>query len=112
MKHTPHGYWLEEAGESAAAPPLAADLSADVVVIGGGYTGMWAAWHLKAMEPAARVVLLEASTCGGGPSGRNGGFCNLMWFSLQNMRERWGDAAAVSVAVASKVAVNGVGEFC
>ena len=112
MKHTPFGYWLEEAGEPAAAPPLAADLSADVVVLGGGYTGMWAAWHLKALEPDARVVLLESSTCGHGPSGRNGGFCNVMWFSLQNMRERWGDAAALAVAEASREAVFGVGEFC
>ena len=112
MKHTPHGYWLEEAGDPAPAPPLAADVAADVVVLGGGYTGMWAAWHLKALEPAARVVLLEASTCGHGPSGRNGGFCNVMWFSLQNMRERWGDAAAVAVAEASRESVQGVGEFC
>ena len=112
MKHTPYGYWLEEAGECVAAPPLTADVTADVVVVGGGYTGMWAAWHMKALEPDARVVLLEATTCGRGPSGRNGGFCNVMWFSLQNMRERWGDAAAVAVAVASREAVEGVGEFC
>jgi glycine/D-amino acid oxidase-like deaminating enzyme len=112
MKHTPYGYWLEEAGECVAAPPLEGDRAADVVVIGGGYTGMWAAWHLKALEPETRVVLLEASTCGRGPSGRNGGFCNVMWFSLQNMRERWGDAAAVAVAEASREAVRGVGEFC
>ncbi len=112
MKHTPHGYWLEEAGELAPAPPLAADVAADVLVLGGGYTGMWAAWHLKALEPAARVVVLEASTCGDGPSGRNGGFCNVMWFSLQNMRERWGDAAALAVAEASRESVKGVGEFC
>jgi glycine/D-amino acid oxidase-like deaminating enzyme len=112
MKHTPFGYWLEEAGECVAAPPLAADVSADVLVVGGGYTGMWAAWHLKALEPEARVVLLEATTCGRGPSGRNGGFCNTMWFSLENMRERWGAAAAVAVAEASRQAVAGVGEFC
>jgi glycine/D-amino acid oxidase-like deaminating enzyme len=73
---------------------------------------MWAAWHLKALEPAARVVLLEAATCGRGPSGRNGGFCNVMWFSLSNMRERWGDEAAVAVARASREAIDGVGSFC
>ena len=48
MKHTAHGYWLEEAGTVEPAPPLAGDRDADVVVVGGGYTGMWAAWHLKA----------------------------------------------------------------
>jgi hypothetical protein len=46
MKHTPHGYWLEEAGEIAPAPALAGERAADVVVVGGGYTGMWAAWQV------------------------------------------------------------------
>ena len=81
MKHTPHGYWLEEAGAVAPAAPLEGDIDADVVVIGGGFTGLWAAWHLKQLEPEARIVLLEADGCGRGPSGRNGGFCNVMWFS-------------------------------
>ena len=83
-----------------------------MVVVGGGYTGMWAAWHMKQLEPEARVVLLEADRCGYGPSGRNGGFCNVMWFSLPNMRERWGDAEALAVARAAEEAVVGIGEFC
>jgi len=112
MKHTPHGYWLEEAGEVAPAPALAGERAADVVVIGGGYTGMWAAWQLKRLEPGARVVLLEAEVCGSGPSGRNGGFCNVLWFSLANMRRRWGDAAALDVARAATEAVRGVESFC
>lgn len=112
MKHTRHGYWLEELGAVEAVTPLEGELRADVVVLGGGYTGMWAAWHAKALEPEARVVLLEAGTCGHGPSGRNGGFCNVMWFSLPNMRERWGDEAALAVARAAEDAVSGVGRFC
>ncbi len=82
------------------------------MIVGGGYTGMWAAWHVKQLELGARVVLLEADRCGYGPSGRNGGFCNLMWFSLPNMRERWGDAEALAVARAAEAAAVGVGEFC
>jgi glycine/D-amino acid oxidase-like deaminating enzyme len=112
MKHTPHGYWLEEAGEVAPLPELIGDKSADVVVIGGGYTGMWAAWHLKKLEPNASVVLLEGDVCGRGPSGRNGGFCNSMWFSLPNMRARWGDGGAPAVARAARDAIDGVEEFC
>lgn len=84
----------------------------DVVIVGGGYTGMWAAWHVKRLEPGAEVVLLEADRCGYGPSGRNGGFCNVMWFSLPNMRARWGDAEALAVARAAEDAVGGIGEFC
>jgi glycine/D-amino acid oxidase-like deaminating enzyme len=113
MKHTPHGYWLEEAGAVAPAPPLDGNRDADVVVIGGGFTGLWAAWHVKRLEPEARVVLLEADEhCGRGPSGRNGGFCNVMWFSLPSMRERWGDDAALAVARAAERSVGEIGEFC
>ncbi len=112
MKHTAHGYWLEEVGGIEPTPGLVGERSADVVVIGGGYTGMWAAWHIKALEPGADVVLLEAGVCGRGPSGRNGGFCNVMWFSLPNMRERWGDEAALAVARASSEAVAGIEAFC
>jgi glycine/D-amino acid oxidase-like deaminating enzyme len=112
MKHTPHGYWLEEAGDVRPAAPLEGERSADVVVIGGGYTGMWAAWRIAEMEPGASIVLLEADSCGRGPSGRNGGFCNVMWFSLPNMRRRWGDAAALDVARASQEAIDSIGSFC
>jgi glycine/D-amino acid oxidase-like deaminating enzyme len=113
MEHTAHGYWLEEAGTVEPAPPLRGERDADAVVVGGGYTGMWAAWHAKALEPEARVVLLEgAELCGRGPSGRNGGFCNVMWFSLPGMRERWGTEAALAVARAAEDAVAGIGEFC
>jgi glycine/D-amino acid oxidase-like deaminating enzyme len=112
MKHTPHGYWLEEAGPVEPAAPLSGERDADLVVVGGGYTGMWAAWHAKALEPEARVVLLEAKTCGHGPSGRNGGFCNVMWLSLPNMRDRWGPEGALGVARGARAAVRGIGDFC
>ncbi len=112
MDHTAHGYWLEETGRVSPAPELVGERSADVVVVGGGYTGMWAAWQIKRLEPDAEVVLLEADACGNGPSGRNGGFCNVMWFSLQNMRARWGDAAALALARAAEQGVAGVESFC
>jgi glycine/D-amino acid oxidase-like deaminating enzyme len=112
MKHTAHGYWLEEAGEVAALSELVGERRADVVVIGGGYTGLWSAWQLKRLEPNASVVLLEGDVCGHGPSGRNGGFCNSMWFSLQNMRRRWGAEPALAVARAARDAVDGVEAFC
>src|SRR4051794_41863581 len=72
MHHDAHGWWIAEAGEPPRLAPLAGDTSADVVVIGGGYTGLWAAWHLA--EAGATAIVLEAGRCGHGPSGRNGGF--------------------------------------
>jgi len=113
MQHTRLGYWIEEAGEVEPRPALDGPREADVVVAGGGYTGMWTAWYARQLEPEARVVLLESeSLCGWGPSGRNGGFCNAMWFSLATMRERWGDAPALRVAQAAEQAVARIGVFC
>lgn len=111
--HTRLGYWVEEAGDVAPLAPLAGDRSADVVIIGGGFTGLWTAWYVRLLEPGARVILLESeAVCGRGPSGRNGGFCDSMWLSLPSMRERWGDAAALAIAKASSEAVTRIGAFC
>src|SRR6476469_4072201 len=112
VKHTAFGFWLEEAPGVEPAAALVGTHEADVVVVGGGYTGMWAAWHIKQLEPEASVGLLEAGRGGFGPSGRNGGFCNVMWFSLPNMRQRWGDAEALAVARAAEGATAAIGEVC
>ncbi|MGN6254610.1 MAG: NAD(P)/FAD-dependent oxidoreductase [Solirubrobacterales bacterium] len=113
MRHTRLGYWIEEAGEPEPRPSLTGDLAADVLVLGGGYTGMWTAWYARQLEPEARVVLLEAEpVCGHGPSGRNGGFCNAMWFSLASMRDRWGDEGALATAHAAQEAVGRIERFC
>ena len=111
-RHDAHGYWLREAGRPEPTAPLHGEHSADVVVIGGGYTGLWTAWHIKRLEPEANVVLLEAGRCGEGPSGRNGGFCNSMWFHLPALRDRFGDDAAITFARAAQESVHEVGRFC
>ncbi len=93
-----------------ARPPLDGSIDADVVVIGGGFTGLWTAWDL--VEAGARVVLLEAGVCGHGPSGRNGGFCESMWLSAAALRRRFGDAGARALLDASSAAVTEVGDWC
>jgi glycine/D-amino acid oxidase-like deaminating enzyme len=113
MRHTRLGYWIEEAGTVAPRPRLTGRREADVLIVGGGYTGMWTAWYARQLEPEARVVLLEAEeVCGSGPSGRNGGFCNAMWFSLASMRDRWGAEGALATAHAAQAAVDRIGQFC
>jgi glycine/D-amino acid oxidase-like deaminating enzyme len=52
------------------------DISADVAIVGAGYTGLWTAYYLKRNRPSLDVVVLEAETAGYGASGRNGGWCS------------------------------------
>jgi glycine/D-amino acid oxidase-like deaminating enzyme len=115
VRHTRYGWWLEDAQADARvepAPPLERDEIADVVVVGGGYLGLWTAWQLKELEPELDVVVLEAGLAGHGPSGRNGGFVSTLWDDLPTLRERAGDAAAVAVCRASEAAVTGIGAWC
>lgn len=83
---------------SVAAPrtPLDRDVDADVIVVGGGYTGLWSAYYLAAARPDCRVVVLEAETVGFGASGRNGGWCSaLLPMGADAIAERHGHDAAV-----------------
>ena len=55
--------------------PLRGSHKADVAIIGGGFTGLSSAYHIRKKFPEKRIVLLEGACCGYGASGRNGGFC-------------------------------------
>lgn len=112
MRHTRYGWWLEDAGPIEAAAPLASDTTADVVIVGGGYLGLWSAWQLKQLEPELDVVILEAGLAGHGPSGRNGGFVSTIWDDLPTLRERFGDARAVEACRASERGVHGIAGWC
>jgi glycine/D-amino acid oxidase-like deaminating enzyme len=70
----PRSFWLADLPERPAHDPLTGSTDADLCIIGGGYTGLWAALAAKAADPARDVILLEATRCGNGASGRNGGF--------------------------------------
>lgn len=70
-------FWYATDRTAPATPPrapLTADATADVVVVGGGYTGLWTAYYLKTSAPDLRVTVLEQKFCGYGASGRNGGW--------------------------------------
>jgi glycine/D-amino acid oxidase-like deaminating enzyme len=117
---TRRSWWLREAlaAESAAAPhlataapPLQGTTTADVVIVGGGYTGLWTALRATELEPGARVVLVEADICGGGPSGRNGGFVTNWWDEYPTLLERYGPDGARAMGDAMEAAVDTVGAF-
>ncbi|HEX6491156.1 MAG TPA: FAD-binding oxidoreductase, partial [Gaiellaceae bacterium] len=104
-------WWPEEAPPAEPQPALAGELEADVAIVGGGYTGLWTALALHELEPAAMIVVLEASECGQGPSGRNGGFLHGYWSALDRLRHSFGDGGALAVAGAASAIIPGVREF-
>jgi glycine/D-amino acid oxidase-like deaminating enzyme len=108
--------WLQEAlreeGDDGKSPELVEDVEADFCIVGGGYTGMWAALRLKELQPDASIVLLEADICGGGPSGRNGGFALSWWPKIETLRKRVGKEEAHRLAKASEDAIAEIGAFC
>ncbi|WP_051387897.1 NAD(P)/FAD-dependent oxidoreductase [Saccharopolyspora rectivirgula] len=71
----PEPYWLARTPRPQPASALTRPVRADLLIVGGGYTGLWAALQAKERDPGADVVLVEARECGWAASGRNGGFC-------------------------------------
>ncbi|MGW1500792.1 NAD(P)/FAD-dependent oxidoreductase [Streptomyces mirabilis] len=67
-------FWYADDGLPEPREPLPGDANADVVIVGGGYTGLWTAYYLKKAAPFLRVTVLEQKFCGYGASGRNGGW--------------------------------------
>jgi len=108
-------WWLREALDAdpgEPAPPLDRDARADVVILGGGFTGMWTAFFLTEAEPGIDVVVLEQDICGGGPSGRNGGFVNSWWSALGELCARYGDEATLRLCEIGEESVRAIGRFC
>ncbi|MEH0822498.1 MULTISPECIES: NAD(P)/FAD-dependent oxidoreductase [unclassified Micromonospora] len=71
----PVSYWLDRPARPDPLPPLAGSHTADLLVVGGGYAGLWTALLAKEADPDRDVLLVDAGTCGWAASGRNGGFC-------------------------------------
>ncbi|MDX6485541.1 MAG: hypothetical protein QOF43_694 [Gaiellaceae bacterium] len=110
-------WWLEDAlaaeGGVAPAPPLEGDATADVAIVGGGYTGLWTALALRERDPSLRVTLVEAEICGYGPSGRIGGFLHGYWAALSSVLPLLGEEAALRLCAAGEriiPAVRALGE--
>ncbi len=108
-------WWLREAlatEEPRPCPPLTSNVDADVVIVGGGFTGMWTAYFLTEAKPDLGVVVLEQDICGGGPSGRNGGFASGWWDELDGLVTLYGAEGAVKACRAVSSSINAIGGFC
>ena len=71
----PAVYWTDRPDAPDVAAPLVGSASADLVIVGAGFTGLWAALQAIESDPSRRIVVLEAEVAGFGASTRNGGFC-------------------------------------
>jgi glycine/D-amino acid oxidase-like deaminating enzyme len=90
MAAKPRPFWLDQPGAPPARNPLRGEAAADLVVIGGGFTGLWTALLAKESEPERSVVLVEGHRVGWAASGRNGGFCDAsLTHGAANGRERF-----------------------
>jgi glycine/D-amino acid oxidase-like deaminating enzyme len=108
-------WWLRDAlaqDPGAPCPPLSGDVKADVVVVGGGFSGLWTAYFLHERNPQLGIVVLEQDICGGGPSGRNGGFASGWWDELHGLVALYGAEAAIRACRAIASSIDSIGDFC
>ena len=108
-------WWLRQAlaaDPGEPCPPPNGDAAADVVILGGGYTGLWTAWFLTERDPGLSVVVLEQDVCGGGPSGRNGGFVTGWWDDLPDLAGLYGIEGAFAAAREVSESVRAIGTWC
>ena len=85
-------FWLDDLPATDDGAAAGRAVEADLCIVGGGFTGLWAALHAKERDPGRDVVVLEADTCGYGASGRNGGFLlSSLTHGLENGLARFAD---------------------
>ena len=87
-------FWIDDAGDKHYFPRLQKACETDLVIVGGGYLGLWTAIQAKERDPSRNVVLLEGRRTGWAASGRNGGFCEASLTHGQETAERrWPEEA-------------------
>ncbi|MGP4028498.1 NAD(P)/FAD-dependent oxidoreductase [Actinomadura sp. 3N407] len=97
-------HWHRAAGRPEPGPRLPGPRTADVCVVGAGYTGLWTAYYLKRARPGLRIIVLEREFAGFGASGRNGGW---VLGEIAGSRERYAAEHGRPAAIALQRAMFG-----
>ncbi|HYN65776.1 MAG TPA: FAD-dependent oxidoreductase, partial [Ornithinibacter sp.] len=96
--------------DGGPATPADLPVAADVVVVGGGFTGLWTAYYLLREQPGREVLVLEAEHVGFGASGRNGGWVSALWpVGADTLDRRYGRTATLAQLAALRDTVDEVG---
>ena len=84
-------FWVDQLDSTTEEPfALTGSKETDLVIIGGGFTGLWTALLASEANPGRRIVILESETVGYGASSRNGGFCDAsLTHGLENGVSHW-----------------------
>lgn len=105
---SPHdwSFWLQDIAAEPVTEPLNGPQDADIVIVGGGYTGLWTALRLRDLEPEKRVALVEAGCCGCGASGRNGGQVHSWYAEIDALAAVVGETEARCLCAATADAIE------
>lgn len=87
---TPCPLWLDDPRRPEPSPALTTDISCSLLVIGGGFSGLWTALLAKRAQPSRDVVIVDAGRVADAASGRNGGFVShSLTHGIRNGADRW-----------------------
>ncbi len=102
--------WREGMDVAGARSALDSDLTVDVAIVGGGFTGLWTAYYLLKQDRTLRVAILEKEHIGFGASGRNGGWCSGIFpVSMERVAKLSSPRAALHLQSALNETVEEVG---
>lgn len=108
-------FWFKQALEREHpldTQSLSQDITVDVAIVGGGYTGLWTAIMLKEQQPELEITVIDKGLCGSGASGANGG-CMLTWSTkYPTMKRLFGEDEAKRLVKESEAAVYEIEQFC
>jgi glycine/D-amino acid oxidase-like deaminating enzyme len=98
--------WFDQLGPVSPRPALSGNLDVDVAIVGAGFTGLWTAYYLQAIDPSLRIAVLESEIAGFGASGRNGGWCSALYpVSISTLADEVGRDQAIAQYLAMRESV-------